>query len=711
MIFPTLIFYLILMRITTIYKFQKQLFLNNIIKTKMNSFHFLTRPFETKHNTAPFSQIKLDFYEPAFKYNIDAAKAEIEKIVASETEPNFENTVIALDFSGEALSRLRSIFDNLNTAETNDEMQKLAQKISPWFSDFENDIIFNEKLFAKIKAVYDKKDSLALSTEQLTLLTKKYKAFTRNGALLPEEKKNRLREIDREYDQLKLKFDENVLAETNKYQLHILDELRLKGLPETAKEAAGALAKSKNLEGFVFTLNFPSYIPFVTYVEDRELRKELAVAYGRKGFQQNEHNNVEVTKNIVKLRQERAEILGYASHSHYVLEERMAESPQKVFGFLKDLLEKAKPAALRQLEELAKFARSANGLEQLQKWDGAFYTEKLKQKLFNIDDELLRPYFQLESVISGAFEVAKRLYGLSFKQIYDIEVYHKDVRTYEVVNEQGEFVAVFYADFFPRAGKKGGAWMTSFKDQYYKDGKDSRPHISIVCNFTPPSETKPSLLNFGEVTTLFHEFGHALHGMLSNVHYAGTSGTNVFWDFVELPSQLLENWCYEAETLAIFAKHYETGEIIPQDYVEKIKETSNFLEGMATMRQLSFGFLDMAYHAGPVEISDIKDFEKSAMESCALYPDVPENLMSTSFSHIFAGGYSAGYYSYKWAEVLDADAFAYFKENGIFNRQIADKFKDNVLSRGGSEHPMTLYKRFRGKEPTVDALLKRAGLL
>jgi len=699
------------MRFTYIYKIQKQLFKNKIIKTKMTSFHFLTRPFETKHNTAPFSQIKLEFYEPAFKYNMEAAKDEIEKIVSSEAEPNFENTVEALDFSGEALSRLGSIFHNLNTAETNEEMQKLAQKISPILTDYENDIIFNEKLFARIKAVYDKRDSLTLSTEQLTLLTKRYKSFTRNGALLSEEKKNRLREIDRDADQCKLKFDENVLAETNKYQLHILDEARLKGLPETAKEAARTLAKSKDLEGFIFTLNFPSYFPFVTYVEDRELRQELAIAYGRKGFQSNENNNVEITKKIVNLRQERAEILGYASHSHYVLEERMAESPEKVYSFLKDLIEKARPAALHQFEELSEFARSTNGIEQLQKWDGAYYTEKLKQKRFNLDDELLRPYFQLENVISGVFEVAKRLYGLSFKHVNDIDVYHPDVRTYEVTDENGDFVAVFYADFFPRAGKKGGAWMTSYKEQSKRNGIDSRPHISIVCNFTPPSETKPSLLNFGEVTTLFHEFGHALHGMLSKVSYPGISGTNVFWDFVELPSQMLENWCYEAETLAIFAKHFETGDIIPQEYVEKIKETSNFLEGMATLRQLSFGFLDMAYHSGPVKIEDIKSFEKSAMEGCALYPDVAENLMSTSFSHIFAGGYSAGYYSYKWAEVLDADAFAYFKENGIFNRLVADKFRTNVLSKGGSEHPMTLYKRFRGKEPTVDALLKRAGLL
>jgi len=699
------------MKIATIFKLQKQLISNHIIKIKMNSYHFLTKPFETKYKTAPFSQIKLEHYEPAFEHNIKKAKEEIDIIVSNQEEPNFSNTIEALDFSGNNLAILRSIFDNLNLAETNDEMQKLAKKISPWLSDFENDKIFNEKLFNRVKSVYDKKEILNLTKEQTTLLEKYYKSFTRNGALLSEEKKDRLRELDKEFDKLTLTFGENVLAETNKYQLHITDESRLKGLPDSAKDAARALAKTKNLEGFIFSLNFPSYIPFITYVDDRDLRKEMSIAYGSKGFQDNEHSNVENTKKIVELRHERAQILGYESHAHYILERRMAESSENVFSFLKDLLQKAKPAALKQFRELSDYAKSLNGLDYLEKWDGAYYSEKLKQKLYNIDDELLRPYFQLENVINGAFAVAKKLYGLNFKQIFDIDVYHKDVRTYEVTDENCNFVAIFYADFFPREGKKGGAWMTSFRDQYIKDNIDHRPHISIVCNFTPPSETKPSLLNFMEVTTLFHEFGHSLHGMLSNVTYPSTSGTNVFWDFVELPSQMLENWCYEPETLALFAKHYETGEIIPQEYVKKIKETSNFLEGMATLRQLSFGFLDMAYHGKPSQISDLKAFEKEAMQECSLFPDVKENLMSTSFSHIFAGGYSAGYYSYKWAEVLDADAFAYFKENGIFNKEISNKFKNFVLSKGGSEHPMTLYKNFRGKEPTVDALLERAGLL
>jgi peptidyl-dipeptidase Dcp len=389
----------------------------------------------------------------------------------------------------------------------------------------------------------------------------------------------------------------------------------------------------------------------------------------------------------------------------------MAESPEKVYSFLKDLESKAKPAAIKQFGQLTNFASELDNISQLQRWDGSFYSEKLKKKLFNIDDELLRPYFELESVLNGAFEVANRLYGLKFKQVFDIDAYHKDVRTYEVSDENGNFVAIFYGDFFPRKGKKGGAWMTSYKSQFKYDGVNERPHISIVCNFTPPSETKPSLLTFNEVTTLFHEFGHSLHGILSQVNYPSLSGTNVFWDFVELPSQMLENWCYEPETLALFAKHYLTGEIIPQVYVEKIKESSNFLQGMATLRQLTFGFLDMAYHGKHQEIEDIKSFEKSAVESSNLYPDIPENCVSTSFSHIFAGGYSSGYYSYKWAEVLDADAFDYFRQNGIFNKEIANKFKDNILTQGGSDHPMTLYKKFRGKAPTVEALLRRAGLL
>jgi peptidyl-dipeptidase Dcp len=670
----------------------------------------LTQNFETKHNTAPFSQIKLDNYKPAFEEAIAKAKTEIDAIITNPETPTFENTIEALDFSGEALDRLSSIFFNLNSAETCDEMQKIAQEVSPLLTEFSNDISLNEDLFKRVKAVYDQKDTLTLTTEQATLLDKKFKGFSRNGALLAEADKLKLREIDTELAKLKLTYGENVLAETNNYQLYITNEADLKGLPEGTKEMAASLAKSKGLDGWVFTLDFPSYLPFVTYVDNRELRKEIAIAAGKKAFQNNEFDNKENVKRIVELRHKRANLLGYESHSHFVLEERMAQHPEKVKAFLNDLLEKAKPAAHKEFAELTAFAKDLDGIEPLEKWDGPYYSEKLKQKLFSLDDELLKPYFKLENVLNGAFTIAEKLFGIRFKEIFDIDKYHEDLQTFEVLDFQDELVAVFYADFFPRKGKRNGAWMTSFKPQYIKNGVNERPHVSIVCNFTPPTETKPSLLTFNEVTTLFHEFGHALHGMLANTTYPSLSGTSVYWDFVELPSQVMENWCYEPEALALFAKHYLTGEVIPQQYVEKIKESASFLEGMATMRQLSFGLLDITYHAKVQIIDDVKAFEKAAFEGTSLYPDVEENCMSTSFSHIFQGGYSSGYYSYKWAEVLDADAFAYFQEKGIFNPEVATKFKDNVLSKGGTELPMELYKKFRGQEPKAEALLKRAGL-
>jgi peptidyl-dipeptidase Dcp len=672
----------------------------------------LTQHFNTKYDTAPFSQIKLEDYEPAFIVNIATAKAEIDAIIKNTEAPTFENTIVALDFSGNLLERLSSIFFNLNSAETCDEMQKIAQKVSPLLTEFSNDITLNEDLFKKVKAVYEQKDSLNLTAEQTTLLDKKFKNFSRNGALLAEDKKIKLREIDTELAKLKLTFGENVLAETNNYQLHITNESDLKGLPEGTIEAAKSLAKSKELDGWIFTLDFPSYIPFVTYADNRELRKEIAIAAGKKAFQGNEFDNKEITLKIAKLRYERANLLGYETHAHFVLEERMAQNPDKVKSFLNDLLDKAKPAAEREFAELTAFAKELDRIDHLEKWDGAYYSEKLKQKLFNLDDEKLKPYFQLENVLNGAFTIAGKLYGLTFTEIFDIDKYHEEVTTYEVKDEKNDLVAIFYADFFPRKGKRNGAWMTSYKSQFIKDGINERPHISNVCNFTKPTETKPSLLTFNEVTTLFHEFGHGLHGMLANTTYPSLSGTSVYWDFVELPSQIMENWCYEPEALALFAKHYQTGEVIPQEYVEKIKESASFQEGMATLRQISFGLLDMAFHSNnPSAITDIKAFEKAAFEKTNLYPDVAENCMSVSFSHIFQGGYSSGYYSYKWAEVLDADAFAYFQEKGIFNKEVATKFKENILSKGGTEQPMILYKRFRGQEPKPDALLKRAGLI
>ena len=673
--------------------------------------NILTKYFNTKHNTAPFSKIKLDDYLPAVKEGIETTKNEIDAIVNNLEESTFSNTIEALEFSGSQLDRVTSIFFNLNSAETSDAMQKLAQEISPMLTELANDITLNADLFKRIKSVYDQRESLNLNTEQATLLEKKYKGFSRNGALLAEDKKSRLREIDADLAKLKLTFGENVLAETNNYELHITNEDDLKGLPEDTIETARSLAKNKEKEGWIFTLDIPSYSPFVTYADNRELRKEITIAYGKKAFQNNDFDNQENVKKIVSLRHERAQLLGYESHAHFVLEERMAQTPEKVKSFLNDLLAKAKPAAQREFAQLTSFAGKLDNLNQLEKWDSAYYSEKLKQELFNLDDEKLKPYFKLQNVQEGAFEVAKRLFGLTFTEVFDIDKYHEDVHTFEVNDSNGNLVAVFYSDFFPRKGKRNGAWMTSFKSQYIKEGQNERPHVSIVCNFTKPTETKPSLLTFNEVTTLFHEFGHALHGMLANTTYPSLSGTSVYWDFVELPSQVMENWCYEPEALAIFAKHYETGEIIPQEYVDKIKESASFLEGMATMRQLSFGLLDMEYHGQPVTIANVKSFEKEAMTSTALFPDVDENCMSVSFSHIFQGGYSSGYYSYKWAEVLDADAFAYFQENGIFNKEVAEKFQKYVLSQGGTDHPMTLYKKFRGQEPKPEALLKRAGLI
>lgn len=670
-----------------------------------------TEKFNTPYTAAPFSQIRLEDYVPAFDQTIAQARAEVDAIINNPEAPTFENTLEALEFSGQALDRLSSIFFNLNSAETNDTLQQIAQEVSPKLTAFGNDIALNETLFRRVKAVYDQRDSLSLSPEQLMLLEKKYKGFSRNGALLSEDQKNRLREIDTELAKLKLTFGENVLAETNSYFKHITNVEDLAGLPEGAIEAAATLAQSKGLEGWVFTLDFPSYMPLISYADNRELRKEIAIAFGKKAFQDNNHNNTEILKRIVTLRHERAQLLGYTSHAHFVLEERMAQNPETVKTFLNDLLAKAKPAAQREFAQLSAFAKERDGLDHLEKWDGAYYSEKLKQELFDLDDELLKPYFPLEKVLQGAFTVAEKLFGLTFHEIDTVDKYHPDVQTFEVRDESNDYVALFYTDFFPRPGKRPGAWMTSFKSQYIQNGVNDRPHVSIVCNFTPPTPSKPSLLTFNEVTTLFHEFGHALHGMLANTTYPSLSGTSVYWDFVELPSQVMENWCYEPEALALFAHHYETGEVIPQTYVDKIKESASFMEGMATVRQLSFGLLDMAYHAQIPVIDDVKAFEVAAMRETALYPDVLDNCMSPSFSHIFQGGYSSGYYSYKWAEVLDADAFAYFQEKGIFNKEVGTRFKETVLSQGGTELPMELYKKFRGQEPKPEALLKRAGLL
>jgi peptidyl-dipeptidase Dcp len=673
----------------------------------------LTSSFNTPYNSAPFNSIKNEDYKPAIITLIEEARKEIDAITSNSDAPTFENTIEALEFSGQQLDRVTSVFFNLNSAETNEDIQKIAQEISPLLTEFGNDITLNETLFKRVKSVYDVKESLGLNTEQTTLLDKKYKGFSRNGANLNEADKSKLREIDKELAALKLKFGENLLAETNKFQHIITNEAELNGLPEGTKEAAKQLAESKNLEGWLFTLDYPSYIPVMTYSANRELRKTMGLAAGSKSFKGDDLDNQDHILKIANLRQQRANLLGYNTHANFVLEERMAKNPETVKTFLNELLDKAKPAATKEFEELKAFAKDLDGLEDFQKWDSGYYSEKLKQKLFSLDDEKLKPYFKLENVIDGVFTIANKLFDLEFNEIDVVDKYHEDVLTYEVTNTKGDFIALFYADFFPRAGKRNGAWMTSYKPQFVKDNEEERPHVSIVCNFTKPTKTKPSLLTFNEVTTLFHEFGHALHGMLAETTYPSLSGTSVFWDFVELPSQILENWCFEKEALELFAKHYETSETIPMVLVQKIKESATFHEGMQTLRQISFGLLDMSWHGSDntASIKSVKEFESKAFTDTNLYPEVTENCMSTAFAHIFQGGYSSGYYSYKWAEVLDADAFEYFKEEGIFSKDVATKFKDNVLSQGGTENPMTLYKRFRGQEPKPEALLRRAGLI
>ena len=671
-----------------------------------------SNPLLQDFNEAPFNTIKDEHFKPAFIEAIQINRNEIDAITNNTEAPTFQNTIAALDYSGQQLDRISSVFFNLNSAETSEAIQKIAQEVSPLLTAFSNDVTLNETLFERIKSIYAQKDDLDLSVEEKTLLEKKYKSFARNGANLPEDKKSRLREIDTALAKLKLSFGENILAETNSYELHLTNEGDLAGVPASSKEAFAAEAASRDKEGWVVTLDYPSYIPFMKYADNRELRKELSLAFGSKAFKGNEYDNQKNVIEIVNLRHERAQLLGYDTHAHFVLEERMAQTPAKVKDFLNELLEKAKPAAEREFAQLENFAKTQDGIDALQKWDGSYYSEKLKKELFNLDDEQLKPYFKLENVINGVFEVATRLFGLQFEQVTDVDVYHKDVKTYRVTDVDSNYISLFYADFHPRKGKRGGAWMTSFKGQKIENGVNERPHISNVCNFTPSTPSKPSLLTFNEVTTLFHEFGHGLHGMLANTTYPSLSGTSVYWDFVELPSQVLENWCYEKEALELFATHYETGEVIPMELVQKIKDAATFQEGMQTLRQLSFGLLDMSWHGqDPSNITDVKAFEKEAFGNTALYPDTPETCMSTAFAHIFQGGYSSGYYSYKWAEVLDADAFEYFKEQGIFNKDVATKFKDHVLSKGGTEDPMTLYKRFRGQEPKPEALLKRAGLI
>lgn len=670
----------------------------------------LLKEFNSPFGTAPFEEIKTEHFLPALKQAIADGLAEVEAICAQEADPSFENTIVALENAGERVGTISEIFFNLNSAETNEDIQMLARDFSPLLSEYRNDIMLNAELFKRIQTVYNAHSEGALDQEDKMLLDKTYRSFQRNGAMLAEEEQGQLRNIDQELAQLSLQFGENVLAETNRYELFLSEE-EVAGLPPFAKEAAAEEAKAKGREGsYLVSLQAPSYIPFMTYAENRELRRKLQIDYASKAYKGDEYDNQETVQKIVKLRHKRAELLGYASHAHYILSERMARSPEEVHSFLAKLQEVGMPAAQKELKELEAYAQAKDGIDKLERWDLSYYQEQLKQERFEIDDTKLKPYFEQDRVIKGAFAVAEKLYGIRFEERTDIQKYHPDVTTYEVKNADGSHLAIFYADFFPREGKRNGAWMTSYRSQKMTEQGDQRPHISIVCNFTKPGKNTPSLLTFNEVLTLFHEFGHALHGILAQGKYASLSGTSVYWDFVELPSQIMENWCYEKECLDLFAKHYETGEALPQEWVQKLKDSATFMEGYATIRQVGFAQLDMAWHDDSPKQDTVGEQEEMVFAKTALFPSQPETSMSCSFGHIFRGGYSAGYYSYKWAEVLDADAFELFLEKGLFDKATADDFRA-LLAAGGSEHPSVIYKRFRGKDPDPEALLRRAGLI
>ncbi len=656
-----------------------------------------------------FSAYQLEDYISEIESGIAINKEEIKALKENPEAPNFNNTIAALDRSGQHLAKFSSAFFNLNASNTSEKWQEAAQQIAPKLSNFSNDIILDQELFERIQSVYNTE---ALVGEALMLLEKTFKKFTNNGALLRDDQKEDLRKVDEKLSMLSVKFGSNVLADSNAYELHIQEEGKLEGLPQSAIDAAKLTAEQREKEGFVFTLDYPSYLPFMRYCKDRNLRKELYMAFGQKGFQQNEYNNEKTVKEIVKLRAQRAKILGFETYADFILDERMANTPKTVFDFIDELYKKALPAAERELKELKEFAAAREGIEDLKKWDVAYFSEQLKAEKFDIDREKLRVYFSLDRVLDGVFDICNRLFELEFTPLTDVEVYHPEVRIFEVSDKKGEPLAYLYTDFHPRASKRNGAWMTSYRSQFIKEGQNHRPHVSIVCNFSKATETQPALLQFEEVLTLFHEFGHALHGILANTKYSSLSGTSVSWDFVELPSQLFENWCYQEEALNLFAKHFETDEVIPIEDIRKLKQAANFQEGMATLRQLSFAALDMAWHTSSIDsATSVKAFETAKMQAFELLEATEETCMSTAFSHIFQGGYAAGYYSYKWAEVLDADAFEYFEEKGIFDTQIAAKLKDFILSKGGTEDPMELYTKFRGRKPKVNALLKRAGLV
>ena len=668
-------------------------------------------PYNTPHDTVPFDRIRLEDYEEAFMEGIRRDNEQIEKTINNPEKPTFDNTIINTEEDEgyyDLLSRVSTVFFNMLSAETNDEMDALAQKIQPILTQHSNDVRLNPRLFERIRQVH--LHHRKLTPEEKQLLDNCYEGFVRSGALLDEAGKERLRQLTEEASMLSLQFSQNLLKENKAFQLHITDEAQLDGLPDTAREAAALAAKEQEKQGWVFTLDMPSYSPFMTYSTQRELRKQMYMARNTECTHDNSENNLDICKRLINLRREIAQMLGYKTYADYVLKRRMASKSRNVYRLLDDLIEAYKPTALQEKAELLKIANK--DIEKVYPWDAGFYSHKLQMKKFNLDQEMLRPYFELSKVIDGVFGLANRLYGITFKENKDIPVYHPDVKAYEVFDKDGSYLAVFYADFHPRKGKQGGAWMTEYQGQYIdRKGENVRPHVSVVMNLTKPTEDKPALLTLGEVETFLHEFGHSLHGMFANTRFESLSGTNVWWDFVELPSQFMENYAVEKEFLRTFAFHYQTGEPLPDELIQRIVKSRNFMAATACLRQVSFGLLDMAYYTKKDEFTDdIITFEKQAWKKAIIGEQLKDTCMTVQFSHIMAGGYAAGYYSYKWAEVLDADAFSVFKRRGIFDQKTAQSFRDNILSKGGTEHPMELYKRFRGGEPTIDALLKRNGI-
>ena len=673
-------------------------------------------PYNTPHDTVPFDRIALDDYEEAFMEGIRRDDEEIEKTVNNPEEPTFENTIVRIDNEKgnhyyDLLDRVSNVFSCMLSAETSDELDELAQKMSPILTKHSNDVRLNKRLFERIKYVYE--HHRELTPEEKMLLDNCYDGFVRSGALLNDEDKERLRTLTEEASMLSLQFSQNLLKENKAFKLHITDKAQLDGLPDTAIEAAAQNAAEENEEGWIFTLDYPSYSPFMTYSKQRELRRQLYMAKNTECTHDNKENNIEICKRIVNLRREIAQLLGNDTYADYVLKHRMASNTQNVYKLLNDLIDAYKPTAEKEVEEIRELAHKLEGDNfTVEPWDFSYYSHKLQMERYNLDAEMLRPYFELKNVIKGVFGLATTLYGITFKENTDIPVYHPDVKAYEVFDKDGSYLAVLYADFYPRKGKQGGAWMTEFQGQWIdRKGNNVRPHVSVEMNFTKPTAEKPALLTLGEVETFLHEFGHSLHGMFANTRFESLSGTNVWWDFVELPSQFMENYAVEKDFLRTFAFHYKTGEPIPDELIERIVKSRNFMAAYGCLRQVSFGLLDMAYYTKQTPFTeDIVAFEKKAWEKAMVMPQLKDTCMTVQFSHIMAGGYAAGYYSYKWAEVLDADAFSVFKKNGIFDQKTAQSFRDNILSKGGTEHPMTLYKRFRGQEPTIDALLERNGI-